>query len=538
MNGRTAQWTRLQTTAALLLLLSFCLYLPTLFLDLFADDHLYLAYTNRFLRVSRWTDLHLLFSSQTNPLEFLPVRDFSYWLDFRVWGDEPGGFHASNLLWYVASGLACFWLLRELIVYCRPAWVAQSGGLALCATLLFVVHPAHVEAVAWIASRKDLIAGTLVFLSAAVLVRALRRGWHWREMLVAALLLFAACFGKASAMTGVVFVSVLIGASWRSSPEVSRSRKVLCLLAFWALAGVALAVHLRVGQSTGIRIENHPGAWLMLDRASRIFTTLLGIALFPYPLRFYYDVYLLGSWHWLTSLGALAVLLLALRELSRGPSLWALGVVLLYCPLLVYLQLMPFTTWSLASERFVFVAVAGLALVLADLFGRIASPAKIGAVLLAVVLPCAAAVWARNSEWGDSAALLSREYAMQPGFHNAIRDRIVFTLLPEQRYGEAAALARQVPRRYAADALLAMVYAEQTYRKMNEVESAAPADDALAQRRSHCLAAARLQSAIQQGFARIVDETDVSYNNLLRTLEVQEKRRYRALAPECAQQAE
>lgn len=46
------------------------------------------------------------------------------------------------------------------------------------------------------------------------------------------------------------------------------------------------------------------------------------------------------------------------------------GVVLIFAPLLVYLQLMPFTSWSLASERYVFVPVAGLALVLIDLLGR------------------------------------------------------------------------------------------------------------------------------------------------------------------------
>ena len=212
MNASTRDWKRLQSILLLLLLLTFCLYLPTLWHDAFADDDIYLAYMNRFLRQAPWSDLYQLFLKPQNPWEFLPLRDFTYWLDFRIYGDEPNGFHLTNLLWYGASGMALFGLFGELILLCRPAWAPRARILALCGVLLFLVHPAHVEVAAWIASRKDLIAATFGFMSLALLARALRRDWPWRDMLLAAFALFVACFGKASAMTFILPVTVRIQA--------------------------------------------------------------------------------------------------------------------------------------------------------------------------------------------------------------------------------------------------------------------------------------------------------------------------------------
>ena len=533
MKDSESDWQKLQNLLILLLVLVFCLYLPSCFHEAFADDDIYLAFSNRMLREAHWSDLYQLLLRPANPWEYLPLRDFTYWLDFRLYGDEPNGFHATNLVWYAASGLVSFWFFRELILLCRPTWASRATILSLCGTLVFVVHPAHVEVAAWIASRKDLIAGTLGFSSLAVLARATRRHWDRREMILAALLLAAACFGKAAAMTNIVFATVLIGVNWAGSPEISRTKKITYLILFWALFALVFLIHFKVGQASGIRIENSPGMFSMVDRASRILTSLIGILLFPYPLRFYYDVYQIGNWHWLVSFFAAFLILISLRSLSQRPSLWALGVVLSLSSLSIYLQLMPFTTWSLASERFVFVPVAGLALVLIDLVGRIASPAKIGGVVLMLVLPCTTVVWARIADWGDEPKLLVREYKLQPHFHNAIRDRIAFTLLPEKRYLEAETLARQLPRPYAREALLALVGAEQAYRQMTTASSSPSPDRDEELRKNFCRNAEILRSATKNGYAHIPDEPDVSYNNILRTLDHQLKFAYSEARIKC-----
>lgn len=520
-------WKAAQRLFLLLLGLSFCLYLPTLFHGAFADDDVYLAYSNHLLRESNWRELYLLLVKPANPWEFLPLRDLTYWLDFRLFGDDPFGFHATNLAWYGVSSLASFWLFRELILLCRPAWVGQANAFALFGALVFVIHPAHVEAVAWIASRKDLMAGALSLLSCATLVRAMRRRWPPRDLVLAALLLLAACFSKASAMTTVLLLTVLVGGTFRAVGDGFNKRRVGALLLFWAIAILAVVVHFLVAKASGIRIPNDPGTGAVLERASRIFAALVGILVTPYPPRFYHDVYQGGSWHWFVSAALSALVLLSLIAYWTRRSLWAIGLVFALAPTVIYLQCVPFTTWSLASERFVFLPVAGLALILIDLLGRFRRPAVVGLAAILIVLPCAMIVWERVEDWGaPREAILAREYRLQPGFHNAIRDRIFFTLLPEKRFDEAETLAQSLPKQFVRDALVALIRADHSYTKLFATKDEASSEASDAAKTKFCAAYSDLQSAVDTGYVLMRDEPDISYNNIFRMLEKELESRY------------
>ena len=507
----------LRTTAALLLVCSFCLFLPSLFHNLFADDDFYLAFTNRMVRHLPWTDLYQFLLKPANPWEFLPLRDFAYWLDLRMFGDEPFGFHFSNLAWYGFSAAALWWLIRELLLLLRPGWADQASILALCGTVLFVVHPAHVEAAVWVASRKDLMAGSFGFLAAATLAHGLRVGWPYRYGLATAGLLLLACFSKGAGMAQVLFLTTLIVAAWRQVPEVAMERKIATLVVLWVVVVFAAIVHMKVAESTGIRIENHPGGMVVFDRASRIFSTLGGLLLLPYPLGLYHDVYRMGEWHWLTSTLGVLLILLALAVLFVRRALWPLGVVLAVVSWTVYLQLIPFTTWSMASERFLFISVGGLAIVLVDVMGCLAQPRRIIALLLMISMPMALITWKRVGEWEFGTTLRALEYERQPEFHNSIRDQILHVLLPQRQFEQAEALARKIPRDYATAALLNAVQAERTF--AGDGHGSAYASSVA--NNSYCQAVAAMSQVVAYGYLRIRTEKDVSYNNLLRSIERQ-----------------
>jgi hypothetical protein len=496
------------------------MYLRTLFQEPFADDEIYLAFTNRFLRYAPWTELYKLLLGPANPWEFLPLRDFTYWLDFRLFGDAFAGFHFSNLVWYALSIAGASCLFRELVVFCRPDWEERANVLALSGALLFAAHPAHVEAAAWVASRKDLIAGSLGLFSLALLANAMRGGGSARKVIASAALLFLACFGKASATTLVIPASALLLAGFRASQKKAEKLRILAL--FWGAIGLACVIHAKVGASTGIHIENDPGVFAMLERASRITSALTGILIFPWPLRFYHDVYRLGVWHWLLSAGALALCLASFGALMKKPRLWAFGVVLVFSPMAIYLQFAPFSTWSLASERFVFVSVAGVGVLFADLLGRMTRPR---ALLALLILPCVFATWTRIGEWGGLGnALLDNEYRHQPDFHNAIRDRILFVLIPEKRHDEARALAKKLRRDYAVEAMLLSIDADLAYEPFrNHSPSEASASGAGPK---FCEASARLGKSIDAGRKRMRTEADISYNSILNMLERARKYRF------------
>ena len=95
-----------------------------------------------------------------------PVTMLSHLLDVELFGQRPGLHHLTNLVFHVANTLLLFTLLRQLTgAIWRSALVAA----------LFALHPLHVESVAWIAERKDVLS-TFFFL-----LTLMAYGWYARR---------------------------------------------------------------------------------------------------------------------------------------------------------------------------------------------------------------------------------------------------------------------------------------------------------------------------------------------------------------------
>lgn len=92
--------------------------------------------------------------------EYIPLRNLSFGLDMRVFGPDPRGMRPQQALWAVAAALAAFWACGRLLAVWAPHLTTeQRRRAALAAGLMFAAHPAHVESVAWLSGRKDLISG-------------------------------------------------------------------------------------------------------------------------------------------------------------------------------------------------------------------------------------------------------------------------------------------------------------------------------------------------------------------------------------------
>jgi protein O-mannosyl-transferase len=92
----------------------------------------------------RWalTGVH---SSNWHPLTWM-----SHMLDCQIYGQKPGGHHLTNVVFHLANTVLVFLLLKLMTgAFWRSAFVAG----------LFALHPLHVESVAWVAERKDVLSG-------------------------------------------------------------------------------------------------------------------------------------------------------------------------------------------------------------------------------------------------------------------------------------------------------------------------------------------------------------------------------------------
>ncbi|MDX1970034.1 MAG: tetratricopeptide repeat protein [Planctomycetaceae bacterium] len=120
-----------------------------------------------------------------------PLTWWSLMLDRQWFGDSPAAYHLVNVAWHV---------LATVLAY--AGFVAMTGSRwpSFLVAWLFAVHPLHVESVAWIAERKDVLCGAFWFASLWAYAEYCRRG-SWQRYGLTLLLLLLSHLAKPMAVT-------------------------------------------------------------------------------------------------------------------------------------------------------------------------------------------------------------------------------------------------------------------------------------------------------------------------------------------------
>jgi protein O-mannosyl-transferase len=515
----SSAWQRAWGIAVLLCLGALYLYAPTLDYSFVADDGIYLGVKNDRLLDLPWSALHRLFLEPMNPWEFLPVRDFTYWLDASVFGKFPDGYHFSNLLWYVLTCGALYWSLGRLLALAEtaPELRAKRIALALCAVVVFAYHPTHIEPVAWVSGRKDLLAGFFSILAWGSLLQGIGRNGASRWLLVSLLLFVLACFSKsvAVAVAPILFFTALASCRNHDTARRTKARLLGFSLAVAILAASSLAVHLAVGRELGIQIANDPGFFAQSERASRILAFSLRLLFVPADVRLLYDVYEIGVWHWALSAVSVGLIGLALWEtLWRGRiSLWAMGVLWCVLPLVTYLQWVPFSTWSMASDRFVFLSsVGGSILALALL--KPLSPSRSLLFVSALAVGSATVIYARLPDWQTEGSVIYAQAAVAP--KSTVAAFYLAADYANHGDGEQAMVAvNRLEREDARAVLTAMV-------NLLLAEKAYPLSDGLSgeeRNLAYCKRRMPMVRLLDREFEKIKTERDLTYSSFLRNVQ-------------------
>lgn len=119
------------------------------------DDGLYVADNPRVLQGLKWTNIIWAFGS-FRASNWHPITWLSHMVDCQLYGTAAAGHHLSNLLLHIANTLLLFVVLARL---------TGARGPSAIAAAIFGVHPAHVESVAWIAERKDVLSSFFFLLT-------------------------------------------------------------------------------------------------------------------------------------------------------------------------------------------------------------------------------------------------------------------------------------------------------------------------------------------------------------------------------------
>lgn len=270
-----------------------------------------------------------------------PLTWLSYLLDVSIFGLRPGPMHLVNAGLHAANAILVFVALARL---------TRAPGLSACAAAIFAVHPAHVESVAWISERKDVLSIFFGLLAVVAYTEYARRPKLWRFALVVAA--FAASLMAKSTLVTLPFLLLLLDAwplgrlPWRLTdekrlaglagevPQVGWTRAVLEKVPLLAMS-IAISVLTVVAQRGGGLVASDAGNYRP-DNAIVSYVRYVGMLLWPTDLAVFYPLSPQGepAWVVLAALAALA-LVTALAVVGRRKApwftvgwLWFLGTLL------------------------------------------------------------------------------------------------------------------------------------------------------------------------------------------------------------------
>jgi hypothetical protein len=285
----------------------------------FAYDDVPIIAENELVRASgRLLDLLGAPYWQGDGILYRPLPMLTYWLDWRVGGGAPWVFHLENVLWHAAATALVAWLALR--------WLPAAG--ALLVGLLFALHPVHVEAVANVIGRADVMAAVgLLWIAAGG--RRGTAGGAARGVLVA--VSFLAMCAKEYAVVAPVI-------AWTAARADGDDHRPALRLAAASAAGVALALVLRaIVLGTVAQHPPHPAfaSASPLDALLLALSTLPRAAvrmLLPFPPVPDYSPTLaeITSPRWTLVAGGIALVALgawALWRHARRPSAATLAVI-------------------------------------------------------------------------------------------------------------------------------------------------------------------------------------------------------------------
>jgi tetratricopeptide (TPR) repeat protein len=380
---------------------------------------------------------------------WIPLTWLSLHVDYKLYGEAPAGYLLTNLALHLAS---------TLLLFAALARMTRATSCSAFVAAVFAIHPLHVESVAWVSERKDVLAGFFWMLTLIAYARyaaaPCARRFAW-----VALALVLGLLAKPLAVTLPVVLLLLDywpldrlrGDSTRARPDGALLRRALLeKLPLFAIAAAAAVITFAVQRSLGAM--DHGDALpfsVRLANASIAYVAYLRDSLWPSGLAVFYP-HLLGDTSRGLALASAFVLVAlsaaALRLAARHPYLlvgWLWYLVTLL-PMIGLVQV----GMQARADRYMYVPLIGVAIALAWGAAALAARAPrvrraVAAAGIAALLALAVTAHRQVGTWRNSTALFRHaldvtrdNFVAQEGL---ARERLRGGALEEaeQRYREA-----------------------------------------------------------------------------------------------------
>ena len=358
-----------------------------------------------------------------------PLTWISHMLDVQLWGMNPGAHHLTNVFLHIMSTLLLFTLIIRM--------TGRTWAAAFVAAL-FALHPQHVESVAWVAERKDVLSTFFCMLALLAYVNYARHRDVGRYMLAA---LFFALGLLAKPMLVTLPVIMLLLDYWPldrfSSSEQGKRSSIKSLIIekipFFMMTAASCYLTMQA-QKAGEAVRSTA----MFSPGVRVANALVSYVVYLKKMFYPHNLYLLYThpgntlplWQVIGS-GAIIVLItaLALRSAKRYPYL-AVGWLWYMISLLPVIGLIQVGMQAMA-DRYMYIPSIGLSIIIAwgapDLIARLGVKRHTGLILavpsVTVLTILGICAWSQTGTWRDTASLSTHAQACCGVGQNVLWDK-------------------------------------------------------------------------------------------------------------------
>jgi len=349
---------------------------------------------------------------------FRPLTLLTFGLNYELAKEKPEGYRMVNIAIHLLVVSLTFLLLSRL----ATRWVATFS------TLLFALHPVHVQAVSYISSRSDPLYTALALFSLLLWHEGNQAQGNRRQLYLGLALssYFLGLFAKET-MIVVPGLALVMDLAWNNAGSWQKKIKqnLIWYLGFLLLFSIYFSIRLEEGfpltmegsRKLATGIEVGLGARLLL--AVKLFGLYISLAFYPVHLYFFRIVPLpqtFFEWGVISGLILLAVLVFLIRRFWRSQREISFGILWFLVSIFPVLNLIRLNADMM--EHWLYLPLVGLTLAfvcgvrsLAERVGGIRG-AAIGLILLALLL--SARTVTRNAEWSDLVKVFSQNVSAYP----------------------------------------------------------------------------------------------------------------------------
>jgi protein O-mannosyl-transferase len=382
------------------------------------DDDFYVT-NDKYIKAFTPENLRVIFTEDITKNNYHPLCMLSLAVNYHFSQLDPESYYLTNILIHIANVILVFFLLMQLAIRLK---VEETGRLFIAGfgALWFGVHPMHVESVAWIAERKDVLYAFFYFSGMLAYLHYLDGGtkkWYWYG---ATYLLFAAsCLSKPMAVVfpfSMLCLDLLMQRKWGKDVVFD---KVIFFISSLICGGFAYYTQNKTGAvasfSTLPMTERFMYAsYGYIMYISKLFNPTYLSTFYPYPYR-YRETGMLHAIFYAAPLLAMASVVVPLFfTYKKKPEYFrivAFGMLFFVANIMFVLQFISVGA-AIMADRYSYVAYFGLLFLLFFFLNEVRKKFKaFGIPLIAVLLLASGALayccYERTFVWHDSESLLS-----------------------------------------------------------------------------------------------------------------------------------